>query len=113
MKKIINDLEKNKKIDILLVQPDQGEFVRKRIFYPGVEIPLNIACLSAYIDKEGISNWILDMRLYPDPYHQLERLITEWKPKIVGISAFTSEIDNAKKVANLVKTINNNILTVI
>ena len=47
MKKIINDLEKNKKIDILLVQPDQGEFVRKRIFYPGVEIPLNIACLSA------------------------------------------------------------------
>lgn len=101
------------KIDVLLVQPDQGEFVRKRIFHPGVEIPLNIGYLAAFLDKRGIANRILDMRIYPNPYRLLEDFISEQRPRIVGISAFTSEADNAKKVARLVKELNRNITTVI
>lgn len=101
------------KIDVLLVQPDQGEFVRRRIFNPGVEIPLNVACLAAFLEREGISNRILDMRIYPSPYRLLEDVISEQRPRIVGISAFTSEAENARKVARLVKELNRNITTVI
>ena len=100
-------------IDILLVQPHQGEFVKKRIFNPGVEIPLNIACLAAYLEKENMNTRIFDMRLYPDPYVELERAVSMWMPRVVGISACTSEIDHAKKVAERVKTMNPKILTII
>lgn len=53
------------------------------------------------------------MRIYSDPYLQLERLITKLEPRIVGISSYTSEIDNAKTVSKMVKTINRNIIVII
>lgn len=101
------------KIDVLLIQPDQGAFVRRRIFNPGVEIPLNIAYLAAFLDKRGTANRILDMRIYPNPYRLLEEVISEQSPRIVGISAFTSEAENARKIARLVKELNRKITTVI
>lgn len=101
------------KTDVLFVQPNQGEFVKKRIFQPGVEVPLNIACLASYLEREGINNQILDMRLYPDPYPILEKMLTEAKPSIIGIGSFTSEINNAKKVAKMAKKINPKVLTII
>ena len=103
------------KIDVLLVQPHQGESVKRRIFHPGIEIPLNIACLAAYLDRQGISNSILDMRLYADrdPFRQVENAVSNGKPSIVGISAFTSEADNARRVAELVKRMDENIVTVV
>ncbi|MBC8412336.1 MAG: radical SAM protein [Nitrospira sp.] len=101
------------KTDVLLIQPQQGEFVKKRIFHPGLEIPLNIACLAAYLDVQGIDNRILDMRLYDAPFKDLEDTIKMYSPRIVGISAFTSEYDNAIKSAKIIKSINKDILIVI
>lgn len=105
--------ERTSEVQVLLVQPDQGNTVKKRIFQPGVEIPLNVAYLEAYLEREGISGEILDMRIYPHPYKILETAIRKLKPRIVGISAFTSEISNAGKVARIIKDINKDIVVVI
>ena len=84
--------ERTSEVQVLLIQPNQGDFVKRRIFQPGVEIPLNVAYLEAYLEREVISGEILDMRIYPHPYKILETVIRKLKPRIVGISAFTSEI---------------------
>lgn len=98
---------------VLLVQPEQGEFVKKRIFQPGVEIPLNLACLAAFLEREGIPNRILDLRLCTHAGAALEKVVRETKPFVVGISAFTSEIGNAIEVARRVKALDQNIFTVL
>lgn len=98
--------------DILLVQPWQGEKVRQSIFQPGVEIPLNIACLAAYLGREGISSEIVDLRLYGDPLPKLVEALTRHKPRLVGISAFSSEAENAKKVVTTVKAHQGETMTV-
>lgn len=100
-------------MDILLIQPSQGEFVKKRIFQPGVEVPLNLACLSSYLDRENISNAILDMRVSESPQAELEENLREMKPKVVGISAYTSEANNSKRVAKTVKEFDDSIATVV
>ena len=99
--------------DILLVQPHQGDSVKNKTFFPGVEIPLNLTYLSAHLDREKISNKILDLRLFADPFLELEMMINRLDPRIVGISSYTSEIENAKSLSKLVKTINRNILVII
>lgn len=105
--------ERTSEVQVLLIQPDQGDFVKRRIFQPGVEIPLNVAYLEAYLEREVISGEILDMRIYPHPYKILETVIRKLKPRIVGISAFTSEIHNAGRVAKIIKDINKDIVVVI
>ncbi|MCD6288552.1 MAG: cobalamin-dependent protein [Candidatus Hydrogenedentes bacterium] len=100
-------------MNVLLVQPHQGDNVKKGIFHPGVEVPLNIIYLAAYLDKENIHNDILDMRISPDPYGWLDKALSESKPDIVGISACTSEFDNAREVARRVKAHNSECLVIL
>ncbi|HNT33535.1 MAG TPA: hypothetical protein PKH07_00890 [bacterium] len=80
---------------LLFVQPSQGDFVRQRIFQPGIEAPLNVACLAAYMEQKGVTNSILDMRALHHPEAALVKVLQEEKPHIVGISAFTAEARNA------------------
>jgi anaerobic magnesium-protoporphyrin IX monomethyl ester cyclase len=98
---------------VLLVQPEQGEFVKRRIFQPGVEIPLNLACLAAHLEREEIPSRILDLRLWSHTRSALEAAVRKYRPSIVGISAYSSEIDNAMEVARTVKKIDQGILTVL
>lgn len=90
--------------DVLLVQPAQGDFVHSRIFEPGVEIPLNLTCLAAYLEQaHQIHTEILDLRLYDDPYAILRDVMETYHFSIIGISAHSSEIENGGKVAHLAK----------
>jgi anaerobic magnesium-protoporphyrin IX monomethyl ester cyclase len=90
--------------DVLLVQPAQGDFVHNRIFEPGVEIPLNLTCLAAYLEQaHKIHTEILDLRLYDDPHAALRDVMEKYRFSIIGISAHSSEIENGGKVAHQAK----------
>ena len=93
----------NRSVPVLLIQPPQGTFVYKRIFQPGVEIPLHLLYLSAYLTREGIENRCLDMRVLHHPERELVDVLQETRPRLVGISACTTEIDNAGETAAAVK----------
>jgi len=97
------EMAKQERLAILLIQPEQGQFVYRRIFHPGVEIPLNLLCLSSYLAREGIGNRVLDMRISLEPQAELDRALASSQPRVVGISACTTEIENAGKVAERVK----------
>ncbi len=102
-----------KAFDVLLVQPDQGAFVRTRIFHPGVEIPLNLTSLAAYLEQESLTCEVLDLRLFNNPSKTLEEVIRAYRFPIMGISAYTSEIENAGRVAKTTKQLRPEVITVV
>jgi magnesium-protoporphyrin IX monomethyl ester (oxidative) cyclase len=109
----------------LLINPPQT-------FYPGSEppagnLPLGLLYIAAVLDKAGYKAEILDafitessFRKIGDvtevgmPYGRIAEEIRRIKPDIVGITnPFTSQVENAIRVANIVKDIDPSILTVV
>jgi anaerobic magnesium-protoporphyrin IX monomethyl ester cyclase len=101
------------KNEILLIHPVYGEATQERIFQPGIEAPISLLYLASYLDSQGIDNRILDLRLEQNPVEKLRESILGLKPSIVGITASTAAIDNASHVAEQIKMINPEIVTVI
>jgi lipopolysaccharide/colanic/teichoic acid biosynthesis glycosyltransferase/radical SAM superfamily enzyme YgiQ (UPF0313 family) len=97
----------------LLIHPLYGEETEKRIFQPGIEFPISLAYLSAYLDKKGIANDILDLRIEHHPIRALYERIDRRRPLAVGITASTAGIENASRVAGQVKAIDSKIVTII
>lgn len=98
---------------VLLVHPLYGEETKHRIFQPGIELPISLAYLSAYLEMRGLSNDILDTRLEKCPETSLCERINETKPRIVAFTSSTAGIKNAAKMAAQVKAINPQITTLI
>ncbi len=94
-----------KGIKVLLIQPPQGKFVRERIFQPGVEIPLNLLYMASFLRGKGMENRCLDMRVLQHPEEVLLETMRESHPTLVGISACTTEIENAGEVAATIKRV--------
>jgi len=110
---------------VLLINPPQ-------IFYPGSEppagnLPLGLLYIAAVLDKTGYNVEILDafmtdfsFRKIGDiievgmPYGKIMDEIRRRKPDIVGISnPFSCQVENAIRVADIVKEIDSSILTVV
>ena len=110
---------------ILLINPPQT-------FYPGSDlisgnIPLGLMYLAAVLDKSGYSVEILDSfmansppRTMGDtievgmPYEEIKEDIQRREPDIVGIAnPFSTQIEHAKKVADIAKDVNPKILTTV
>jgi anaerobic magnesium-protoporphyrin IX monomethyl ester cyclase len=110
---------------VLLINPPQ-------IFYPSSDapagnLPLGLMYIAAVLDKAGYKVEILDafmtgasfqkvgeMLEVGMPYDRIRDEVQRRKPDIVGIAnPFTSQTDNAVRVANLVKAVNPAILTVV
>ena len=87
---------------VLLVHPLYGAETEQRIFQPGVEAPISLAYLSAYLDQEGIENDILDLRIEKHPIPILRDWIHAKYPLAVGITASTAAIENAASIARAV-----------
>ena len=110
---------------ILLINPPQTFFPGSDI--PAANIPLGLLYIAAVLDKAGYKTKILDafMTDLPFrkkkeitevglPYKKIKEEIQKIKPEIVGIgNPFTSQVDHAIKVANIVKEIDSSILTVV
>jgi magnesium-protoporphyrin IX monomethyl ester (oxidative) cyclase len=110
---------------VLLINPPQT-------FYPGSEppagnLPLGLMYIAAVLDKAGYKAEILDafitdfpFRKIGDiievgmPYKRIMEEIRRRKPDIVGVAnPFTSQVNNAVRIANIVKEIDPSILTVV
>ena len=91
--------------EILLVQPMQGEYTRKAIFQPGVEIPLNLTSLATYVEAHGIHAKILDLRTEENPLEKLTDTLQKRPPPLIGISAYSSEIEVAGRIACDIKNV--------
>jgi anaerobic magnesium-protoporphyrin IX monomethyl ester cyclase len=110
---------------ILFVNPPQT-------FFPGSDppaanLPLGLLYVAAVLDKTGYKPEILDAFIadYPFrkigdvtevgiPYEKIKEEIQRIKPDIVGIAnPFTSQVEHAIKVADIVKEVDSSILTVV
>jgi anaerobic magnesium-protoporphyrin IX monomethyl ester cyclase len=111
---------------ILLINPN-------RTYYAGskgvrVGLPLGLMYLAGNLENNGYHPKILDCLIHPKTEIKTDEIktvhgislevlsqeIREYQPDIVGISnPFTAQVDNAIKVANIVKEINPDIITVI
>jgi anaerobic magnesium-protoporphyrin IX monomethyl ester cyclase len=98
---------------ILLIQPMQGEYTRKAIFQPGVELPLNLTSLAAYLERAGIPCTLLDLRTVASPEQALQEALERERPAWAGISAFSSEIVPAARIAGEIKKVRPGIPVVI
>jgi len=98
---------------VLLIHPLYGDETKHRIFQPGIEIPISLAYLSAYLEQKGICNDILDLRIENDAAQALQERIRVKKPMAVGITASTANIQNAAETAGQVKAIDSQISTII
>jgi anaerobic magnesium-protoporphyrin IX monomethyl ester cyclase len=98
---------------VLLIHPLYGEETEKRIFHPGFEFPISLAYLSAYLEKRGIANDILDLRIEHYPIRALHERIDRKRPLAVGITASTAGIEQAALVAWQVKAIDPKIVTIL
>jgi radical SAM superfamily enzyme YgiQ (UPF0313 family) len=85
-------------------------------FYPISETPsppLGLAYLAAALQEAGIEVRLLDLVVTPYRQADLARLLGEFKPGLVGLTAVTMNIDHALAVAGDVKRLDPDILTVV
>ena len=90
---------------VLLINPPQ---LTK---YP--QPPLGLAMLAAVIDEKGYSVKIVDLAALGASEDAIPQIIQNEKPDIVGVTAMTSTINSAIKVAHKVKESNSNILIIL
>lgn len=98
-------------MDILLIQPPHTQ--DRNMHYFGKEIPLGLAYLAAYLERQGISVEIFDMNIHDNPIERYMKILQYLKPSFVGISAFTVDIIRANEIAGLTKNFNKDIITII
>ena len=110
---------------ILLINPPQTFFPGSDI--PAANLPLGLLYVAAVLDEAGYKTEILDafvtdlsFRKLGDAtevgmsYERIKEEIIRRKPDVVGIAnPFTSQVEHAIKVAEIVKEINSKIFTVV
>jgi anaerobic magnesium-protoporphyrin IX monomethyl ester cyclase len=88
------------KLDILLIRPKRLE---DKFYAIGMDIPLGLAYLSAYLKKDKFRVSIFDMSVERNAGTKLISLIKQYNPAAVGITAFTQEIGAAFEAAREIK----------
>ena len=96
---------------------------------PSADLPLGCLYIAGMLEASGHEVSVLDCQLYNDglpkwkwgdremfgtPWNTVETEIREYSPDLVGISnQFTLQLDSALKVAEVVKRVNPNIISVV
>jgi len=73
----------------------------------GMEIDLGLPYIASYLETQGREVEILDLSLYSEPFEILKNKLKIYKPDIVGITANTPHIFNARSVALITKRLTN------
>lgn len=89
---------------ILLVHPPYLSQLRS--------MPLGLAYLKAFIEKEGYDVSMIDMDPMGMDYDDFRAAVGSFMPDIVGISFMTLQANNAKKIAAIVKKYSEKIVTI-
>jgi len=83
-------------------------------FYPISETPsppLGLAYLAAALEQAGVDVRVLDLVVYPYSEQVLAKLLEEFKPALVGLTAVTMNVDGALSVVSDVKRLAPHVVT--
>jgi len=75
--------------------------------------PLGILYVASLLNQHGIESKFLDGLLFCNNISDFSKLIKRYKPDIVGVTSMTPNFSIAKDVAKEIKSVNNNIITVV
>ena len=108
------------KMKVMLISPPypKDRIFRKSMKNLGAILPpLGIAYIAAMLEKYGHKCKIIDgpamSTVLGYDFEDLEKDIKEFNPDIMGVSAQTSQVEHAKKAMRLIKTLNQNCLTIL
>ena len=80
----------------------------------GAPQPMGIMYLASYVINQRHDRVkILDSRIYKDPAKEFLKILYEFKPEVIGISALTVEAGYLHSIAQLTKSINKSIKIVV
>ena len=96
---------------VLLVAPIPTDRVGglRHDYYP---VPLGLASIAAFLARDGIDVRVFDGLLTPS-VEALRALVRSFRPRFVGVTSYTHNIDAAHRIATVVKGIDGGILTVV
>lgn len=94
---------------VLLIQPNSAEEANQE--YSSLQFPLNLGYILASLRKAGHSVSLADFNVMSRK--KLPEIIMKFKPDMVGLTALTSSVYNAKQIISEVKQINKSIITVL
>ncbi len=84
-------------------------------FYPISETPsppLGLAYLAAALEEAGFETRVLDYVVYAFSEEMLKRLLEDFQPRVVGITAVSMTVDSATAIIEAVKGISSSAVTV-
>lgn len=107
-------MEENKEgFRVLLLTPPRGLW-KDEVERPGnTTQPLGIAYVAASVRAGGFPVKVIDAYSQGMPGPELREQIESYKPRVVGISALTPQWPDARKVTDIVKDIDRDIVTVV
>lgn len=94
---------------ILLIQPNCVEEVDKD--YVALQFPINLGYIASSLRKAGHEVKMADFNVMPRK--KLPDFLLKFKPELVGLTAMTSSIYNAKEIISEVKKFNKEIITIL
>jgi len=86
-------------VRVLLVHPARGDAIDRLVRLP----PLGLACVAGALRAAGHDVRILDAAVEPRGEGELRRLLSAWRPQVVGLSAATAVFGHALALAATVK----------
>ncbi|MBC7189773.1 cobalamin B12-binding domain-containing protein, partial [Candidatus Aerophobetes bacterium] len=95
---------------VLLVNPPSRFILKDKLGIIG--IPLGLAYLAAFLEKWDHEVRIIDAPAVESGFEDIEKEIVKFSPGIVGVTATTSNIYDAYKVAQIAKMVKREILVV-
>lgn len=99
---------------ILLVNPPQEKRIYSSFsFSAPILPPLGLGYLASALLDRGDNVKIIDCPAQKISYDELKKRIISYSPEIVGVTSTTPSFPSAKRVIDLVKSINKNIITVL
>lgn len=101
------------KPSVLLIHPLYGDETVRRVFQPGVELPISLAYLAAYLESQGCGCEVLDLRLECDSRASLSHRLESNRFLAAGITASTAGLQMAAAVARQIKSFSPSCRTII
>ncbi len=105
---------------ILLISPPypKDKVFRKSMKHLGAVLPpLGVAYIAAMLEKDGHEIKIIDgpawATILDYGFDDLEKDIKAFSPDVIGVSASTSQIEHAKKVISIAKSVNKDCLVIL
>ncbi len=99
-----------KELDVLLICPN---YISEVLITDAIVYPMNLLYLAAYVREKGIEVDILDGRALNYSLADYREYLIRRRPKIVGITVMTSYVNQAVEIAELAKSISDDIVVIV